>query len=687
MTQPFIQSLRASDFHILPGFEEHVMSDGRILVPSGYHGFVIYGPYWDRPAGLYVVQTQIEVLDETVALGTLELCDNGVVLASTALTSNTVLVAQIEPVSGLEVRVKASGVPFTLGEISVIQIASNTMESTVNRAGAAIEALNAVDTTLKTYEGEAAGAMAVAAAANGIDPSYDLLWNAVTNGAAPGLVARLLEDMSFGDAFETWLKARARLTVYDAWGPHISGNAAQLLGLGLDLAGLRLATTDLHSVFAQYARQIGLPHAADLLSAIPDADHQAGTPDDWFAELERVQGGFSKLCALAGHAATTCPFTGRTISSQHCFTVPSNELKQVFLFYRFESTEPFYIVVGGFSGSKMFLYLPNRNVILRLSAPLFEWGEPQGAVDQFTRLVMPQAVAAARYLSAATEPAALVGTMDNVGHFFWNEASGVVKYHDLNLLAEVKQGILHRFAYIDPFRLIPADAIPVRHVTRSEEELFLLAMDRSLFCFRPIDAHVEATVADRIRQVAVDAASPEARRTVAEAKACEGVLWVALRAHNKVWVNQVDGLAAVIADAARDKRALAVFVDGTPDCKPYYDELAARMPENVRIYPGIQIDMYETLLWAYDVDAYVATIGSGLPFVTWLAGKPGVAHSETHHLDQMSFWGDVRRGVPTPVTPRADQVHNIGNGAYCNYEIDPEVMVALFRSAINPVLA
>jgi hypothetical protein len=109
------------------------------------------------------------------------------------------------------------------------------------------------------------------------------------------------------------------------------------------------------------------------------------------------------------------------------------------------------------------------------------------------------------------------------------------------------------------------------------------------------------------------------------------------------------------------------------------------MPPNVKLFPGIDVSIYDTIMWAFQIDSYIATIGSGLTIVTWIAGKPGVAHSESHHLNQIaSFWGDVRPDVPLPITPACDQVIDTGEKMYCNYEIDRSLILQMFDRLPTP---
>ena len=104
-------------------------------------------------------------------------------------------------------------------------------------------------------------------------------------------------------------------------------------------------------------------------------------------------------------------------------------------------------------------------------------------------------------------------------------------------------------------------------------------------------------------------------------------------------------------------------------------ERGQRVPAGVKVFNAFDLPFPESISWAFASDAYIATIVSGLTLVTWAAGRPGVAHLETAHLSQMEFWGDVRSVVPAPVAPPVDAIQDHGHGAYCDYSIDPGLIV------------
>jgi hypothetical protein len=677
MNSSVVKHFTPSDFHMFEHMRRYIAPNGDMVVPSTRE-HIIYGPYLKMVSGVYVIQPKIHGEDKDEILGEIEICDNGVILKSAKLTRDTLFTARLPDIEGLEIRIRANDIPFTLAGIMLVHLPDEGRahnNAAINAADVLLKTLKRVDfdITVETRNLEEISRKY---------SNYDALFAAINGSVESNWLNEVVSDLSFDDGFNLWLTRRPATKIIDVWDGHLLSNAVILNDLGFDLEATRIASSDLHHLNAIYAQQSGEVAISKQLSAIDDEyDTSSST---LFSELRRVQGGFSKLAASSGRAFTTCPFTGRTVSTQHCLAIPHSSSKQVFLFYRFSSTYTFYIIVNGFSGSKQFLYVPEKNVLLRLHTPAFEWGEAQDPVNQFVKLTMCNSRTVYDYLKSDTRTAVLSGTLENVGHFFWNEASGVVKYASEGYLDKVRVGISFKHAYLDPFGLIDDALIPERLRADTAEDVFNMVLTSKLFCVRPIECQVTPEVSSRLQKLSARDASPLQISQSEEARRSDYLLWVALRSHNKVWVNQVDGLCSVIDHLADEYMNVSVYVDGTPDCEHYQEELRRRIPANVKLFSGINVSIYDTVMWSFKIDSYIATIGSGLTFVTWIAGKPGVAHAEKHHLGQMSFWGGVRPDVPMPLTPSAEEVQDIGGGSYCNYEIAPEVIMKLFSQIPLP---
>jgi hypothetical protein len=199
---------------------------------------------------------------------------------------------------------------------------------------------------------------------------------------------------------------------------------------------------------------------------------------------------------------------------------------------------------------------------------------------------------------------------------------------------------------------------------------------------RLTDAVIKDAVAERLVRSAASA------QRYGPADVPRPLVWINLRAHDKVWRDQAAGYASILNALVEEHGAVSAFVDGWTDCRPVADELARRVGPGVTLFNGLGFKVSDSLVWAQAVDAYVCTVGSGLVLLTWLSAKPGVAHADVAHLKQMEWWGDVRPGAPIPLHPAPDDIHEIegsgrdGGAFYADYRVDWRLLLKLLRQAL-----
>jgi hypothetical protein len=470
----------------------------------------------------------------------------------------------------------------------------------------------------------------------------------------------------------------------DAWArrqPHTIHHQAEsvdfidaAVALDIDTDALRLAGRHDRALETLYARSHSEPALAARIANMPTlpAFHS-----HFMRQLARHTGDFQVSALASGYVSLVCPFTGLLLKSRHAFPVATDDSKQVHILYRFESAEVFYLAVGNFTATKSFIYHPRSETIIHLHDTEMAWGVAEHVILQFRQLVMAMAGEVIAYLRSETERTLLVDVTNNLGHVFWNDGGGIFEAERCGLLDNVRRALRYRF------RLFDTLALANRHFdvveAQTAHELMGAALRERAFCVRPATIAFPEGLPERIRQVAIEHCSDLIRRRLRVAREADCLVWVNLRAHNKVWRNQVDGIVAVAEDLAIRHDRVALFLDGTPDCAGLAAEITARLPRSVEAYDGLSLTIYESTAFATIVDFYIATIGSGLTLVTWIAQKDGVAHSERAHLGQLDFWGEVQPNAPAPLAPAVDQIEELGSGMYCDYLIEPQVIVDLVR--------
>lgn len=510
------------------------------------------------------------------------------------------------------------------------------------------------------------------------DVSYRQVYDALHSGMDRAAIHQLIARVSSWDAVAEWARDQNQLEILPVWGAHLAQAADRLTEFGLDVSTVAAAACDTFEMNARIAEHLGTEELASRLR-VAERKHSGDTASwGFFETLRRVQGGFSRLAAGLGYASTICPFTGAILQSRHAIPIAIDSTKQVCIFYFFRSIVNFYVVVSSWSGGKEYIYVPSKNLLLRLHEPWFAWGEPNHMIAEFMHLSVRRSAWVTDYYASETEPALLGNTMDNLGHFFWNDAAGFDAFAQEGFLTEPKQLVCYRHNPIKISDLFD-DIFSRSNVTAAvdADDLMSKTVGSGLFVVRPCYYKIEPHLAERINSYAQVRVSDAQIQAAQAARAHAYVIWVNFRAHNKALVNLVDVIVKV-ADKLIDRYgSLAILADGFADCSPVLDALAVRLPQQVTLYPGLDLTISDSIHWASVVDSYIATIGSGLTIVTWIAGRPGIAHSEPAHLGQMEFWHQVRPDVVPPITPTITDIRAHGEAMYANYEIDADVFLGL----------
>lgn len=385
------------------------------------------------------------------------------------------------------------------------------------------------------------------------------------------------------------------------------------------------------------------------------------------------------------HGALIVPslFGPGTMTSRTSFPVLSPVQGIVNLFYEF--TEPHHVIVGvstSWIGALSFVWFVDHDVLIydaRLHW-LVDYEPTLSVLRTFVALCARHHAAAHSYRAAAKTTACVSGFISNMGHYFWNEVSGLERV--------LRAGFRIPVLLADP-RWLPLHAIFARdglaivaEVAPDRDALFLTALEHCLFLVRPTGNAIDAPLAAKVQTAARRLLDIDQPGRIAQLEATtQGafVVFFNLRAHNKSWIEQVDGAAEIVARLAplTASRRIVLFLDGYNDCAEIATAIRERLASTCAVVDGTRAPFAETLAWAYRCDLFVAVIGSGLVPLTWLAAKPGVCHGDHRHLDQMAFWPLVRLGYDKLSWPRHSEVTVVQDAWYSNYSIPPSLIADL----------
>ena len=260
----------------------------------------------------------------------------------------------------------------------------------------------------------------------------------------------------------------------------------------------------------------------------------------------------------------------------------------------------------------------------------------------------------------------------HVGHDLWNFVAGWSR-----LLALVPATELSRAWVVKPGGQLypPAPVLfpelgaagPRLKICLTNGRMLDVATDEGQLLFWLLDDRVTDDLARRVLDWAKSLCPPSFLGELAALKAGGGpMLLVTLRLGNRAWIEQEEGLVAVLRALGEEFPGLVAVLDGLNAFnhegtshalmsveaeQALAQRLVAALEGQVRVVNTIGCPLVESLMYCEAVDAYLAPIGAGMAKVRWVANKPGVAYSNTTmlapgHLDGWLYDNPRYREAP-----------------------------------------
>ncbi len=341
-----------------------------------------------------------------------------------------------------------------------------------------------------------------------------------------------------------------------------------------------------------------------------------------------------------GYIYSVCPVSGEVIRSEQSFY---DVAWLPMMSYRFVGTEIYYLIVGHFWGPKMFIYFPRLELIIHLNP--FIQGSEQAIINRLKSYMVSCWQQSLTYISKPQKKGvvAILGLLTNIGHYFWNEVTGLQFLSDNNLLHKLDKILIEPNEYFNIADAFPEIADKIIRIT-DKQSMFKAIIENNYLAVRVDNVFVRETLATRIYEGSLKRCSPQFLAEVEGAKNKHfPLLWFGLRSHDKSWVSQVEGIVNIIKSLAVDFPGLGVVFDGWSRIeredargelmiakdKATEQEILEILPPDIQTYSTIGSMSYEKVVWAYAIDLYVIPLSSGSTAVSWIANKPGVMHANS----------------------------------------------------------
>jgi tetratricopeptide (TPR) repeat protein len=404
---------------------------------------------------------------------------------------------------------------------------------------------------------------------------------------------------------------------------------------GLSLANLELIGSDNKNLEEIYVNQINGSNDYKIQQV------DIRKPNWYETNMPETAKYFHHNLVATGYVYSICPSSGRILKCNQSF---HDTAWLPIISYRFVGSEVFYLLVGHNFGGKLSIYFPRLELIIKLS-PINIYGTHEGVVNRLKICMVTYWKAVKSYITTeAKSLAVVIGGLNQIAHYFWNEVPAIQYLYDHSILEKVDKVIIkHNFFQInDIYPEITNNKIVqmTEGLAMWETTLFQTIINNNYFAARIPSLFIPDSVAKRIYQAALKRCSNYFLDQVNEAKQCFPLLWVGLRVHNRVWQSQVEGIANIISKIYNDFPNMGVvFVgcsktdeEGNPAGyiieaeTSVYKQIDTLLPENIFRHNAIGAPIHETIIWSFNIDIYTSTVGSGEVFPLWIAHKPGVCH-------------------------------------------------------------
>jgi hypothetical protein len=490
---------------------------------------------------------------------------------------------------------------------------------------------------------------------------------------------------------------------FDAVGPNIDCELLDqqtnileiLLGQPITLIDLGALTTDAIACAARLG--LSLP----ILKAIGSDEIGSGTDESFGPVLTpeeladedtiRRYSGFTRRryqsSFFTAHGFVTIdPLSGNRLISTHSFLLNSD---QWHIAYRFNGVETFYLLVGqvrgeivlcGFPRLRLVVYFCNKE---NLGFSESHKGWIVWCYQQLLCNIIQHRLALARIITTS-RPATgvVVGRTENLGHYIWQDLAGLEEIlydHGTDAVKSVLVGRFSRFSIAEVFPELDVRCISF---LGREDDHFNATFRLPFQHLRPTGIRMSENLRDRILRVADNHVAEDVKYRIRQMSVDSLLVWVNLRAHNKMWARQIDGHVIALRKLAKEVGKLRVILDGLADTRDIADAIRRGLEPDIETIDTTGCDIFQSVLWARAVHVYSSVVSTGLVFTAWLARRPGVAHSNTGHLIAEHFLTQSMSGACKPTFLKRSEVHDLSSEFYGNYDFDPDLLYNRLRSLV-----
>jgi len=386
---------------------------------------------------------------------------------------------------------------------------------------------------------------------------------------------------------------------------------------------------------------------------------------------------FQKSIIETNYIYSICPETKKAIRSNLSFFI---QLEQwPYILYRFEGKHTFYLIVGAWTGTKIAVYYPHSNLVIKVVNTL--QGNNLVLEPLLNTLKVKIICNWKKYYCYCTNAnpkklAAIVNYTQHIGHAFMADYAGLQYLKSNQLLNSLDQLFVGEYNLVKIekfFHEVDKSKIVYSH----SEDLFCKSLTENSFLVRVTSYFISDELAERFKNYASLSCSNNIREEFSSFADCYPIIWINLRVNNRFWISQDIGLAKVIKQLQQNYPKLAVIFDGWTSLEEaslathekdfmekqivLVDKIQSLVPDMIfkSVIGDTVADKFE---WLKLVDFYITPYGGGLIFPA-VYNPPGIIYSSSGHTANNKIsreFSNVRQNcISLPIIVSGDGTLNV----------------------------
>lgn len=321
-----------------------------------------------------------------------------------------------------------------------------------------------------------------------------------------------------------------------------------------------------------------------------------------------------------------------------------------YIFYRFEGKSTFYLITGAWTGSKIAIYYPISELVIKVVNTLQGNSKTIEALLNKLKGKIVYEWKKYYYYCVNNNPKELANIIHytrHLGHTFYADYAGLQYLQSNQFLNNINKLFVGEYNLVKIEKLF-SELDKSQIIYSNSEDLFSKSLTENSFLVRSTSFFMSDELVTRFKNYASSSCSSNVKEESSVLTNCYPVVWINIRVNSRVWISQGVGLARVIKKLQQKHAKTAVIFDGWTSLeatglsslssqeKAFIEKELAIVDKIKSLEPNviyksvIGTTVADKLEWLKLADFYIIPYGSAHAFA-YLYQIPGIVYSSRPH--------------------------------------------------------